>query len=80
MKKIRLWKLGHIDTNNVLNSMLPTKNMIERFRNTLKENLSVKDGGTVDLIWGPDIDVELVEIDETVENYIIGQDGKLEKI
>lgn len=80
MKKIRLWKVGHIDTNNALGSILPTKQMIEKVREMIKESLSAPDGSTLDIIWGPDINVELVEIEDGIENYIIGSDGKLEKI
>lgn len=78
MKKIRLWKLGNIDNNNILNSIIPTKQMIEKFRTLLQESLSPD--GTLDVVWGPDINVELIEIEDGVENYIVGQDGRLEKI
>jgi hypothetical protein len=78
MKKIRLWKLGKIDNNNLLNSIVPTKQMIEKFRTLLQESLSPD--GTLDIIWGPDIEVELIDIDDNVENYIVGEDGKLGKI
>ena len=77
--KIMLWKLGHIDKNNVLNSILPTKESIEKFREILTNSLTQSPAGTISLIWGPDIDVELVEIDDDVKHYVVDGDGKLVK-
>ena len=78
--KIMLWKLGHLDKNNLLNSILPTKESLEKFREILKSSLATSPDGTVSLIWGPDIDVELVEIDDDVKHYIVSGDGKLVKV
>ena len=74
-----LWKLGHIDKNNVLNSIIPTREYIEKFKEILKSSLTTSPDGTVSLIWGPDIDVELVEIDDDVKHYVVDGDGKLVK-
>jgi hypothetical protein len=76
--KIRLWKLGVIDQNNINASMLPTKVALEKFRDMLQA--AIESGNDTDIIWGPDINVELVEIDETVKNFIVGPDGKMVEV
>lgn len=76
--KILLWKLGHLDKQNPANSILPTKEAVAKFATMLKEN--TKDTDKIDIIWGPDISVELVEIDEDVISYVVDSDGKLVKV
>lgn len=51
---VRLWKLGHLG-DKPENSMIPTRAMINKVRNILSNNIG---GGTMDLVWGPDIDVK----------------------
>lgn len=53
ISSIRLWKVGYIDQNNVLNSIIPTKSMLAKVRELVLSNLG---GGTLDIFWGPDLD------------------------
>jgi hypothetical protein len=71
--KIRLWRLGSLE-----HKILPTRASIQRFRDMLKE-CTEKDG-EYDLVWGPEITVELVEIEDDVKNYIVNEEGKLELV
>ena len=48
ISNIRLWKLGDLD-----NKILPTKSAINKLRNILASNVG---GGTMDLVWGPELD------------------------
>lgn len=58
MKTIRLWRLGYIDTDNPCNSILPTAESIAKLRALIKE--SDNTGGTLDIIWGPDLSLDVV--------------------
>lgn len=71
--KIRLWKLGSLE-----HKILPTQEAIQKFRDALKE-YTEKDG-EYDLVCGPAITVELVEIEDDVKNYIVNKEGKLELV
>ena len=71
--KIRLWKLGSLE-----HRWVPTKEGIDKVRNILKEG--IKKGGELDIVWGPELNVELVEIEDDVKNYIVNEEGKLELI
>ena len=71
--KIRLWKLGSLEHN-----LVPTKEGIDKLRNILKEG--IKNGGELEIVWGPEIHCELVEIEDDVKNYIVNEEGKLELI
>lgn len=77
MKKIRLWKLGYIDTKNPANSIIPTKEVIDKFKMLLEKGIRDE---MCDLVWGPELFVELIEIEEDVKHYILNEDGKLELI
>jgi len=48
ISNIRLWTLGSLD-----HKILPTKAGINKLRNILSSNFG---GGTMDLVWGPEID------------------------
>jgi hypothetical protein len=48
ISNIRLWRLGDLE-----HKILPTKSSIDRLRNILASNVG---GGTMDLVWGPEID------------------------
>lgn len=50
---IRLWRLGYIDQNNALNSIIPTRPMLNKVREVVLSNIS---GGTLDIFWGPELD------------------------
>lgn len=77
MKQIRLWKVGHIDQTNLANSHIPTSEALRKVRSLIKEALRIP-SGSVDLIWGPDVTFETIDI--TGRNFIIDDDGKLEEI
>lgn len=53
ISNIRLWRLGYIDQNNALNSIIPTKAMLNKVREVVLSNIS---GGTLDIFWGPELD------------------------
>jgi hypothetical protein len=53
MGKIRLWKLGNLE-----HKISPTQAAIQRLYEILSEVDNTK---TEDIIWGPGIDVEVVE-------------------
>tara|TARA_B100002052_G_scaffold233212_1_gene216251 strand:+ start:4166 stop:6274 length:2109 start_codon:yes stop_codon:yes gene_type:complete len=48
ISNIRLWRLGNLD-----HKILPNKGAIDKLRNILASNVG---GGTMDLVWGPEID------------------------
>lgn len=48
ISNIRLWKLGNLE-----HKILPNKGAIDKLRNILASNVG---GGTMDLVWGPEID------------------------
>ncbi len=49
---IRLWKLGDLE-----NKILPTNEAFQKLADILNTD---KDGEVLDLIWGPDLTVELI--------------------
>lgn len=60
ISNIRLWKLGNLE-----HKILPTRASIDRLRNILASNVG---GGTMDLIWGPEI--EFIESDSQVYKFL----------
>lgn len=52
ISNIRLWNVGFIDTQNVANSLIPNKAVLNKLRNILHNNVG---GGTIDLVWGPEL-------------------------
>lgn len=48
ISNIRLWRLGNLE-----HKILPNKGTIDKLRNILASNVG---GGTMDLVWGPEID------------------------
>ena len=48
ISNIRLWRLGNLD-----HKILPNRGAIDKLRNILASNVG---GGTMDLVWGPEID------------------------
>ncbi len=71
--KIRLWKLGSLE-----HRITPTQQGLNKLRNILKE--STAKSGEIDIVWGPELNVELIEIEDDVKNYIVNEEGKLELI
>lgn len=55
---IRIWKLGNLDDPK--NPILPNKKAIEKLRNILLNNVG---GGSMDLVWGPDLTIEETSTD-----------------
>lgn len=78
-KQIRLWKVGYICPENPLNSLIPNKEMIEKIKNLIRPAADLPPGGVLDIVWGPELNVELITIDDDVESYIVNEQGKLEK-
>lgn len=54
--QIRVWKLGSLE-----HMIIPTKESIEKFKETLSE--VIKNGGG-DIVWGPELSVEIVEVED----------------
>jgi len=74
-KKVRLWKLGNSE-----HSILPTPRAIEALKNILEEAKESEEE-VLDIIWDTDIEVKMIQMDDNdVEDYIVGIDGRLEKI
>lgn len=77
---IRLWKLGSLDP-----CILPSESAVCRLAKML-EQLREMPGGTVDLIWGPELNVEVVEVDADQLQVVasadieVRQDGKMLRI
>lgn len=56
MTTVRLWKLGYIDKENPCNSLLPTAESLKKLKDLINSNTS---GGILDIIWGPDISLDV---------------------
>ena len=48
ISNVRLWRIGDLD-----HKIIPTKAAINKLRDILASNVG---GGTMDLVWGPEID------------------------
>jgi hypothetical protein len=75
MTTIRLWRLGYIDRKNPCNSVIPSADAIQKLKDLIKNNTS---GGILDIIWGPDISLDVythpdgtdvVDVVQSVEDY-----------
>lgn len=74
MSKIRLWKLGKI-TNNPLMCILPTESVICKLKTLLREARN-SSGEFVDIVWGPDIECQVLDGDkDTILSPIVQEDG-----
>jgi len=60
LRKVRVWKLGDLDAK-----ILPSSVAVDTLSSILANNVG---GGTVDIIWGPDI--ELIETDTNVQTFL----------
>jgi hypothetical protein len=58
-KYIRIWKLGNLEYK-----IMPTKAAFEKLQKALEEWDGVS---TLDIIWGPDLTLEVFEIDNSEE-------------
>lgn len=65
ISNVRLWKLGNIDSPSANNWLIPEPFVINKLRNILANNVG---GGTIDLVWGPDIDFK--ETNTNVHNFL----------
>lgn len=77
MKQIRLWKVGHRHPTDPAKSQIPTTESLRKVRSLIKEALRIP-SGSVDLIWGPDVTFETIDI--TGRNFIINDNGELEEL
>lgn len=64
ISNIRLWRIGRL-TDSPQTTILPTKEIINKLRDILANNIS---GGTLDLVWGPELDFK--ESATTVHNFL----------
>lgn len=55
ISNVRIWKLGYIDSTNILNSIIPSPEMLTTFSNMLQSNIA---GGVLDVVWGPDLEMK----------------------
>ncbi len=60
ISKVRIFRIGDIDKE-----LWPSENTMEKLDQILRSNSS---GGTIDIIWGPDIDI--VESDTDIHNFL----------
>lgn len=49
ISSVRLWNVGHLDG---VNSIMPTKTILDKLRSELSNNSA---GGVLDLVWGPEL-------------------------
>lgn len=76
--KICLWRLGHLDKENIRNSIIPSNAQIEKLKNLIFEN---KDNGVMNIIWGPDLNLEIIEVDENdITHYVAEPNGRITKV
>lgn len=66
ISNVRLWKLGYIDQTNVINSIIPSADILRKFEAMLRAGLA---GGVLDIVWGPDI--EFKESSSTSYNFLL---------
>ncbi len=59
-KKILLWKLGHLDKGDPTKSLIPSQAAIEKLKSILNQDKS----GRIHIVWGPDLDVTVVNPDD----------------
>lgn len=70
MSKIRLWKLGSLE-----HKVYPTEKAVENLTAILEEaNKSEED--IYDIIWGPDIDCKVIDLDKDAIDIIEIEDVK----
>jgi hypothetical protein len=56
MTTIRLWRVGYINPNNLCDSILPTKEALQKLRDLIATE-DGKGSNVLDIIWGPDINL-----------------------
>jgi hypothetical protein len=64
--KFRLWRLGSLE-----HKIYPTREHIEKFKEALKHSLETGE----DLVWGPEISYDLIEVDD-VQDFILTDNVK----
>lgn len=60
MKNVRLWKLGNLE-----HKISPKKEALEKFTKMIEDKFDDED--TVDIIWGPDVELQVVRGDSLVD-------------
>ena len=65
ISNVRLWRLGYIDQTNVLNSIIPSPEMLTAVSDMIKKNVA---GGVLDIVWGPDLDFK--ESSSTAHHFL----------
>lgn len=59
MKKIRLWILGSLK-----HEIVPSKESVEKLERKIKEVVGEEEG-VVNFVWGPDLEVRMIEGNDT---------------
>lgn len=71
---IRLWTLGNLEYG-----VIPTNQRLDRFKETLLNALfAEKRDGVVDIVWGPELQVQEVQNGDTVQHFVV-EDMKVEE-
>ena len=78
MSKLRIWKLGKYNHRHPEKSIFPSMKAISRLRDLIAGSKNA-DGGTMDLVWGPELDVQEFESLDVI-NLIETSDGKYERV
>jgi len=81
MKTIRLWQLGYLDTQNPVNSIIPTKQALDLLKQKISEFNNIEED-VIDFIWGPELKLQIFSIPDNVniEEFIVNDQGKLERV
>lgn len=59
--KIALWKLGSLE-----HKLVPKKETIEALQELLNSATVNPNTGMIDIIWGPDIEVTVIDVEDNV--------------
>ena len=75
-KKIRIWKLGSLEYR-----IFPSEEAARRLNDILTSFSAKHDDEIQDIIWGPDLEVLEVGVDDAIEDYVVekmetSSDGK----
>lgn len=65
LSKIRLWKLGSLE-----HRIVPNQDAVNKLQTILKSAHSSNDE-LMDIIWGPDLEVQEIGINDTIEQFVV---------